>query len=199
VKQIRNRTLPALILCIALLAALCGCQKKGPLDQFPFDDESLSYLESLYGIDAEEAMEELGFSEKDITGKVLSIWFLDQSTVIKGKEFTKSVQMDFNTERLRGVGFTCYCDSAEETADLAEALYRDAVEEYKGRSDNFLSNEGIFDEMREATNDSWYEYFETANGLTRVEMRVYILDGYFSVQLYYYVGAENWHQFQPEE
>ena len=72
------------------------------------------------------------------------------------KDFWQSLLVDQFDQKdmLTGFWFGRYCDSAEEAAEVAEVLYRAAVEEYgepngKNISGLLLNRENAFDEIRE--------------------------------------------------
>lgn len=168
-----KRRFSALVLCTTLLLTLCGCQKTAQfetenLDHLLLDDETLAYIESLYGLEQEEAMKKLGLSEEDAAvteypkqNLVDIVWtgpvYINEPTAVPEKEFTKELGSHSRTAPFYSIVYNCDCDNAEETADIAEALYRAAEERY-GMGPNhghfttmdYLCSEGVFDEIRES-------------------------------------------------
>ena len=180
--QIRKRKLSTLVLCIVLLLILCGCQETRQfeaeqLDYLLLDDETLAYMESLYGLEQEEAMKKLGLSEKDVSieegnGIVHIAWtglaHINEPTAVPEKEFTKEMDIAWKTADLFGfpitshlfcgIKYTCFCENEEEMADIAEALYLAAEEKYGIENHGhiteleYLCGEGAFDDIRESGN-----------------------------------------------
>lgn len=202
--QILRKRFPALILCIAFLAALCGCQEQsGGQDQnlfpgFPLSSESILSMEAMYGKSLEEAGKEWGFSKEDLTERLKATWYLKQPAVIRGKEFTQSLMTDLSTDGFYSLEYICHCDSAEETADLAEALYADLVEAY-GEPKHYeessvvdLYREGAFDEIRNPKDDvrkfrygSWESIGESSE--FAMEVNAWPAEEIFSIHLRYRV------------
>jgi len=206
-KQILNRKLLALILCIVILVTLCGCQKKTKqLDNPPLDDESVAYLESVFGMTPDDIIAELGLSEKEYEEKIPpGLVYINEPITIVGKEFTKAlVFTSGNVEKakINGLRYSCDCEDAEETAEVAEALYLAAVEEYgkakheHGVSPSYLDNEGVFDEIRKAESGGWYIGWLVGEfSLSRINVR--IEEGKSFIELEYFVLPEEWHRFEP--
>lgn len=201
--QIRNRKFPALILCVALLAALCGCQKQEPLDELPLNSESVARMESLYGLGLGSLIEELEIPEQDIveipTGG--GVWYLNEPIVMAEKNFTKSFYVG---DKFYGIGYRCDCENAEETAEVAEALYLAAVEEY-GKAKHghltgpgFLDNEGVFDVIRQSWNGGWNIAWVVGEfSYVQMNVRVWEDERVFTVELNYRVLPEEWYHFEP--
>lgn len=181
-----------LILCVVLLAALCGCQKKENLfPDFPFDSETLASLESMYGKSLEEVREEWHLSEKDMTERVAGVWYLKNPAVMKGKEFTQSLLTNIPSDTLYGFECMCYCDSAKEAAELAEAFYLDGIKAYGTPSGYFplsLSLEGAFDEIRNPKDTKYnfkYERWYDISELSQFDLDIYVWEAekYYAVRL----------------
>lgn len=208
-KQILNRRLLAFLLCAALLVTICGCQKKTKqLDSPPLDKESVAYLESLFGITPQELLEELGLSEKDVTEKLPGLVWINQPIVVEGKEFTKVLAFSSGEPELAKFNSFQYrrdCENAEETAEVAEAVYLAAVEEY-GKAKHghltgpsFLDNEGVFDEIRKAKGGGWNIAWVVGEfSYLLMEVMVDEDEEWFTVELKYSVLPEEWHRFDPE-
>ena len=171
--QIRKRKLSTLVPCIVLLLILCGCQETRQfeaeqLDYLLLDDETLAYMESLYGLEQEEAMKKLGLSEEDAVvteyreqNLVDIVWtgpvYINEPTAVPEKEFTKELGSHSRSAPFYSIVYNCDCDNAEETADIAEALYLAAEARYgmgpkhgHFTTLDYLCSEGVFDEIRES-------------------------------------------------
>ena len=204
--QILKRKFPALILCaVFLLTALCGCQQKKSLSEFPFDDKGVAYLETLYGKSLEDMAKEWDFSIEDLVETPVGAWSMDKKIPIEGKEFTQTLMM--SPDLFCGFEYRYDCGSAEEVAGLAEAIYADIVEEYGAPAyeplsgPNLLANEGVFDEMKTAQRGSWYEAWGRIGEISWLRMDVDIWakedKGLYSIRLTYRVVPEEWHRFEP--
>ena len=166
--QTLRKRFPVLILCAVLLAALCGCQEQSEYqDQnlfpdFPLSSESIASMEAMYGKTLEEVGEEWGFSEEELTERLKGIWYLKKPAVIREKQFTQSLRTHLSSDTFYSLEYICHCASAEETADLAEALYADLVEAYgepihdEESGVNYLYREGAFDAIRNPEDDKFH-------------------------------------------
>lgn len=153
-KRIWNRQLPAFLLCAALLATVCGCGKRAA-SLVPLDSKPLASLEAMYGKSLGEVREEWGIPERDLTERLVGLWYLKKPAVIKEKEFTQAFLLkELFPGSFSGIRFVYHCQSAKELGNLAEALYSDFEKAY-GPPDNSdfplalqLSAKGAFDELR---------------------------------------------------
>lgn len=123
--QIRKRKFSTLVLCIVFLLTLCGCQETEQfetedLDRLLLDDGTLAYMESLYGLTREAAIEKLGLSDENATiteyrpGLVDTSWTglmrINKPTAVQEKEFTKTMGLDHKIALFRAITYTCDCD-----------------------------------------------------------------------------------------
>lgn len=152
-----EQTAPGFPACAALLVTVCGCGKRAA-SLVPLDSESVASLEAMYGKSIRELGEEWDFSMEDLLEERIGLgrWSLDRKIEAGGKDFWQSLLVDQFDQKdmLTGFWFGRYCDSAEEAAEVAEVLYRAAVEEYgepngKNISGLLLNRENAFDEIRE--------------------------------------------------
>lgn len=208
-KQIWSKRFPALILCAVLLFTLCGCQKTNPLSEnFPLDNKSIGSLEAMYGKTLEEAGKEWDFSLDELTEIPAGsgAWSLDRTITIEGKEFTPTLMM--SPDMFCGFAYSYQGESAEETAELAEAIYAKLLEEYgtpaykASSGPNLLGREGVFDEMRSASAGelhSWYEVWGVIGKISwfRMDVDIWEAQELFSIRLTYRVLPEEWHRFEP--
>ena len=227
--QIRKRKLSTLVLCIVFLLTLCGCQETEQfetedLDRLLLDDGTLAYMESLYGLTREAAIEKLGLSDENATiteyrpGLVDTSWTglmrINKPTAVQEKEFTKTMGLDHKTALFRAITYTCDCDNAEEMADIAEALYRAAEERYSMgpkhghfTSLDYLCGEGVCEEIRASGDDKirknadrgWSEAWVVGD-CSYLTLTVWVAgeDGESSVELMYTILPEEWSRFDPE-
>lgn len=205
-KQMWSKRFPALVLCVVILITLCGCQKKAEsLDNLPLDSESAAYMESLYGLSKEDAIKEFGLSETDVTEVWAGLVCINEPITILEKEFTKGLDIDLTSELFCGMVYTCNCNSAEEVAELAEALYLAVVEEYGVPKHKYLSgpsflcNEGIFDEIRTSSSGGWDDSWVVGE-ISWLSMSVTVREEneIFRVGLQYEVLPEEWPRFDPD-
>lgn len=204
--QFLNKKLPALILCIALLLGLCGCQKQKTALTFPLDSEAVDYLETLYGKTLGEMAKEWDFSVESLVEKPVGsgAWWMDQTTAIEGEEFTQTLMIDLESGMFCGLEYRCYFDSAEEAGEMAETLYAQALEEYgepayeAESGSNLLANKGIFDQIK-GGRSSGHEVWGRLGEISWFEMNVDILadSDFFCIRLTYRVVPEEWHRFVP--
>ena len=217
--QILGKKFPALILCAALLLMLCGCgrenstspeAKENPFPGLPLDSESVASLEAAYGKSIHELEEEWDFLMEDLVEELTGsgIWSLDRKIEAEGKDFWQSLLVN-KEDMLTGFWFRLYCDSAEEAAEIAEVLYRAAVEEYgephdKNLSGRLLTRENAFDEMRKY--DGCWGIMWPVGEISYLDMLVRMNDvdvgtnqdrQFFSIELTYRVLPEEWHRFVP--
>lgn len=208
--QILGKKFLALALCAALLLMLCGCGRKNPFPDLPLDSESVASLEAAYGKSIHELEEEWDFSMEDLVEEKIGLgrWSLDRKIEVEGKDFWQSLLVN-KEDMLTGFWFCRYCDSAEETAEIAEALYRAAVEEYgepngKNLAGRLLNRENAFDEMRKR-DGCWgimwpvgeISYLEMLVRMNDVDLSVNEDRQFFSIELTYRVLPEEWHRFMP--
>lgn len=205
-RQLLCKRFPALILCAALLLGLCGCQSKNLFPSFPLDSESIASMEAMYGKTLEEAGKEWGFSEKEAGERLKGLWYLKKPAVIRGQKFTQALMTDLSAEGFYGLEYVCHCDSAKETADLAETLYADLVEAYgppdpdDGPRRLRLSAEGAFDEMRSSEDTKQqirYEQWGQVGDFSQaaIQVNTWEEEGYFCIQLTYRVRRDEQHRF----
>lgn len=205
-KHIWSRRSLAFFLCAALLVTICGCRKKNPFSDLPLDNESVISLETMWGKSFSELEEEWDFSLEDLVEEVTGSgrWSLERKMKVGGKDFWQSLLVAKNN-MLSGFVFRCYCDSAEEVAEIAEMLYLAAVEEYgKAKhghltSPNFLDNEGVFDEIKKSREGGW-DIAWAVGEFSYLSMQVGIRgdEKSFIIELKYSVLPEEWHRFDPE-
>ena len=217
--QILGKKFPALILCAALLLMLCGCgrenstspeAKENPFPGLPLDSESVASLEAAYGKGIHELEEEWDFLMEDLVEELTGsgIWSLDRKIEAGGKDFWQSLLVD-KEDMLTGFWFRLYCDSAEEAAEIAEVLYRAAVEEYGEAkpgdltSSSFLDG-SVFDKIRNAGDSYWSKWCAwniawPVGEISYLQMQVRVNEDrqFFSIELTYRVLPEEWHRFEP--
>lgn len=179
----------AFLLCIVFLLILCGCQETEQfeterLDYLPLDDETVAYMESLYGQKKEKILKELGLSRKIFTieswnGIEHILWtgsaHINEPTAVPEKEFVRLLGLARNytnilgfkikSDQFYGIEYTCFCEDEKEMADITEALYLAAEEKYSMgpkhghfTSLDYLCGEGVFDDIRESGDDEIQKY-----------------------------------------